>query len=79
MTAPLRPVAALTSADARRCPLCGGLNQCAVATTGELTTDCWCRTARIAPEVLARIPAEQRLRACVCPACAGQTPERPAP
>jgi hypothetical protein len=59
-----------TSDEAQRCPLCGGLNQCAPAQTGDLTSDCWCRTARIAPAVLTRIPVDQKMKACLCPACA---------
>ena len=62
--------AAITGAAAQRCPLCGGFNQCVPAQTGELGADCWCRTTRIAPEVLARVPADQRMKACLCPACA---------
>lgn len=67
---------AITTPAAQHCPLCGGLNQCAPAQTGDLTSDCWCRTARIAPEVLARIPADQKMKACLCQACAGQTSAR---
>jgi hypothetical protein len=61
---------ALTSPEAQRCPLCGGWNQCAPASSGSLEGECWCRTARIAPEVLARVPAGLRMKACLCPACA---------
>ncbi|MEO8299958.1 MAG: cysteine-rich CWC family protein [Burkholderiales bacterium] len=60
----------LTGPAAQRCPLCGGFNQCTPAQTGQFADDCWCRTTRIAPEVLARIPAGLRLQACLCPACA---------
>ena len=72
---PLSDAMPLTGPTAQHCPLCGGLNQCTPAQTGRFDGDCWCRTARIAPEVLARIPAEQRLPTCLCPACAaGVTP-----
>ncbi|WPB57229.1 cysteine-rich CWC family protein [Xylophilus sp. GOD-11R] len=56
------------------CPLCGRLNGCAqpganpAACASRL--DCWCRTSRIAPAVLARIPAAERGLACICKACA---------
>ncbi len=30
---------------------------------------CWCSTVRIPDELLARIPAEQRNRACICRQC----------
>jgi hypothetical protein len=33
-------------------------------------TSCWCFEATIAPEVIARVPAEARDRACVCRGCA---------
>ena len=55
---------------AHHCPLCGGPNGCAPAASGSFATPCWCRTARISPEVLARVPAEQRGRACLCARCA---------
>jgi hypothetical protein len=53
------------------CPLCGGPNGCAPAACGRFEVECWCSRTRIAADVLARIPAEQRLRACVCARCAG--------
>jgi hypothetical protein len=62
---PLLPLPAHT------CPLCGGPNGCAPAACGRFDVDCWCSRARIPADVLARIPAEQRNRACVCARCAG--------
>ncbi|NDY91053.1 cysteine-rich CWC family protein [Ideonella livida] len=59
-----------TSPNACRCPLCGGPNGCTPATTGQWTADCWCTTVRIEAAVLARVPAAQAGRACVCRACA---------
>ena len=56
----------------RECPLCGGPNACAPAQTGSLATPCWCRDVTIAPAALERVPQEQRQRACICAACAGQ-------
>ncbi|MFO6419785.1 cysteine-rich CWC family protein [Hylemonella sp. W303a] len=53
------------------CPLCGGDNQCAPANTGSFQVDCWCRTAPVPSDALARVPAEQRGLACLCPRCAG--------
>jgi len=52
------------------CPLCGGPNDCAAACSGDLSTPCWCRGATFAPDLLARIPAADRGRACICAACA---------
>ncbi|WP_081463524.1 cysteine-rich CWC family protein [Hylemonella gracilis] len=61
------------------CPLCGGDNQCAPATSGSFQVDCWCRTASVHPEALARIPPERRGLACLCPRCAGVSDGRPGP
>ncbi len=54
------------------CPLCQGSNQCALAQTGESKSQCWCMQARIAPEILAKIPRDQLNKACICPNCAAQ-------
>jgi hypothetical protein len=51
------------------CPLCGESNACGMA-AGQGT--CWCFTASVPAEVIERIPAEQRDRACVCRACASK-------
>lgn len=51
------------------CPLCGGANACAPAACGRLDVDCWCRRERFSPEILARVPAAERGRACICQAC----------
>jgi hypothetical protein len=53
--------------DPKRCPLCGGANDCAVA---QGRGNCWCFTRAIPEDVLARIPPEAQERACVCSACA---------
>jgi hypothetical protein len=53
------------------CPLCGGPNHCAVAAAGTFSARCWCQDVAFPPELLARIPDEQRGKACLCPACAG--------
>ena len=52
------------------CPLCGGANQCAPASTGRLEVECWCTKATISREALARIPSELINKACLCPRCA---------
>ena len=52
------------------CPLCGGANQCAPATSGHMDTPCWCQTASISAEALTRIPPELVMKACLCPRCA---------
>jgi len=56
---------------ATRCPLCGGANECGSA-AGKST--CWCYSATIAPEVLARVPEDQRNINCICRACAEAKP-----
>jgi len=53
--------------DARRCPLCGDANACAIA---EGKTTCWCFERTIGQEVLMRIPEDARNVACVCARCA---------
>lgn len=53
--------------DPSRCPLCNAPNTCGMeAGTGS----CWCMSVKIPPDVLERVPAEARDRACVCAACA---------
>ncbi|MFV0680401.1 cysteine-rich CWC family protein [Ottowia sp.] len=80
--------------DPARCPLCGSANACAMtapagagAGTGSAAGACWCMTAHVAPEALARVPAPARGQACLCAVCAGaqatlpqapSTPNRPA-
>ena len=53
--------------DPSRCPLCGDANACGMA-AGK--ADCWCMSAKIAPEVLARVPPAARDEVCVCERCA---------
>jgi hypothetical protein len=61
------------------CPLCGGANQCAPARAGHFDVPCWCTTAAINPEALARVPAHLVDKACLCPRCAaGLPPDAPA-
>lgn len=60
------------------CPLCGGANQCAPATAGTFAVECWCTTAAISPEALARVPAELVGKACLCPRCAAAVEQEPA-
>lgn len=53
-----------------RCPLCGEPNGCAPAASGTFDSPCWCTTVQIPAAVLARLPAAQRGRACICRTCA---------
>jgi hypothetical protein len=66
----------MSDVDPRRCPLCGGPNDCGIA-AGAST--CWCFTTDIPSDVRDRIPPEARDLACVCRACAErQTSAAPA-
>lgn len=49
------------------CPLCQQQNNCG-ALQGQ--TACWCMTAVIPEQALARVPAEFIDKACICEACA---------
>ena len=51
-----------------RCPLCGGLNRCAVL-EDKSVEDCWCKVVEIPPDLLKDVPVELRGKACVCRAC----------
>lgn len=54
------------------CPLCGGPNGCAIA-EGRAATSCWCMSAAIGEDVLARVPDALQGKACICAACAAPT------
>ncbi|MET1077866.1 MAG: cysteine-rich CWC family protein [Pseudomonas sp.] len=56
--------------DSSLCPLCGRANRCAQLQPQVAASPCWCFTARIAPEVLQRVPPDQRDQSCLCPDCA---------
>lgn len=53
-----------------RCPLCGGDNGCAPASSGSFETPCWCTTAEFPPELLEQLAAADRRRSCLCARCA---------
>jgi hypothetical protein len=56
------------------CPLCGAANGCEPAATGRFSGECWCTRVKIDETVLARIPEEDKGKACLCRACAGIDP-----
>lgn len=56
--------------DARHCPACGALNDCALADPQRATQPCWCYGVSIDPAVLEALPAELRNSQCLCPSCA---------
>ncbi|MFM8590260.1 MAG: cysteine-rich CWC family protein [Limnohabitans sp.] len=57
--------------DPSRCPLCGGPNACAMAQpeSGRASGPCWCVSETFSAELLARVPEQAQLRACICSAC----------
>jgi len=57
----------LLMTDVDTCPLCDRPNACGMA-AGQ--SHCWCFETVIPPEVLARVPAADHSRRCVCQACA---------
>ena len=66
------------------CPLCGGANDCQMATTGAYKGPCWCVNENVPPCVLERVPEEARRTVCVCRRCViearrGELKSRPAP
>lgn len=65
-TPPVAPI------PAHACPVCGGPNECAAAMSGSFETPCWCRDATFSPDLMARVPEEQRGQACICQDCASR-------
>ncbi|MDE2593851.1 MAG: cysteine-rich CWC family protein [Burkholderiales bacterium] len=63
------------SCDTSVCPLCGGPNGCEPARLGRQDVPCWCTTASFSPELLARVPADLKGRACICAKCAAAQPQ----
>ena len=59
--------------DNNRCPICGELNECAIA-AGRSPESCWCMTVSIDPDVLASIPSEAEGKVCICATCAAGAP-----
>jgi len=58
-------------AGATTCPLCGEANECGIA---EGKSSCWCFSATVDPEVLARVPEAQQNVTCICRTCAAAKP-----
>jgi hypothetical protein len=65
------------ASDARRCPLCGEPNACALAGGGG--EPCWCAGATIPKATLERLPEDSRGTACVCARCAAAPSAQPPP
>ena len=52
-----------------KCPLCGESNDCQLCNDATYKGPCWCATAKIPDELLARVPAESQNKACICREC----------
>jgi len=59
--------------DARKCPLCGEPNECAVAARRDAAS-CWCMTVNMSSAALASIPPEAQGKVCICAKCASGAP-----
>jgi hypothetical protein len=57
------------SIDPALCPLCGKANDCQLCTEAAYKGPCWCAKVQIPEALLARVPAEQRNKACICRGC----------
>ena len=56
--------------DTSRCPLCGEINRCVMAgDEKDRDQPCWCREESFPEELLSKIPANMRKKACICHAC----------
>ncbi|NUZ05363.1 cysteine-rich CWC family protein [Piscinibacter koreensis] len=64
--------AAAPPTDTSSCPLCGELNQCALAGGTDPANRCWCADASFSAELLASVPPTAAGRACICAACAAR-------
>ena len=52
-----------------QCPLCGRANECQLCTLAAYKGPCWCAKVKIPEELIARLPADARNRACFCRDC----------
>ncbi len=52
-----------------RCPLCGETNECQLCSPATYKGPGWCLSAEMPDELLARVPAHSRNRACICRRC----------
>lgn len=53
------------------CPSCGRANACAPAASGRFDVSCWCQSVVVDPAAIAKLPASERGKACLCRRCAG--------
>jgi hypothetical protein len=55
--------------DPANCPICGEANQCQLCTDSAYKGPCWCASVKIPAELLARVPAEDVNKSCICKRC----------
>jgi len=58
----------ISEVDPAKCPLCGEPNACARVLCHN-QCECWCARQSFPRELLDRVPAEAKDRACICAAC----------
>jgi len=52
------------------CPLCGELNNCAMADANQDDEQpCWCKSETFPQALLDKVPAAEEHRACICSNC----------
>ena len=56
------------STDTTICPLCGKLNQCAMAANPK-ATECWCESVVFPKELLAQVSEDAAKKTCICRVC----------
>lgn len=61
-----------------RCPTCGEPNGCAMASP-EGARACWCASAQITADAMARVPDDRRGTVCVCTHCGQLSSDRSTP
>jgi hypothetical protein len=54
------------------CPLCRRVNDCRQCVVETYKGPCWCERVEMPAELLARVPAELRNRACICAVCVSE-------
>jgi hypothetical protein len=57
--------------DKSLCPLCQKNNNCALESKESKGAEktCWCMQTTVSDEVLAKVPADKKAKACICQSC----------
>lgn len=69
MTASTQTLCPPPGCAAGRCPLCGGPNACREASTEPYKGPCWCERRSFPEALLALVPRDAVVRACICERC----------